>query len=65
MINGVTSNPFSAITLPPPEVKTSHKTKIIEASRMKFGRPRAEVEREIMARRVLEEKSSCPQMRIF
>lgn len=40
MINGVTSKPFSTTTLPPPEVKTYHKTKIIEASRMKFSRPR-------------------------
>jgi hypothetical protein len=65
MINGVTSRPFSAITLPPPKVKTSHKAKVIEASRMKFGRPRAEVEREIMARRVLEEKSPRFQRKIF
>lgn len=65
MINGVTSRPFSAITLPPPEVKTSYRDKIIEASRMKFGRPRDEVEREILVRRGLEEKPSRPQMRIF
>jgi len=32
---------------------------------MKFGRPRAEVEREIMARRVVEEKLPHPQMKIF
>jgi hypothetical protein len=65
MINGVTSRPFSAITLPPPEVKTSHKASVIAASRMKFGRPRAEVEREIFERRGTEEKPSHPQMRIF
>ena len=65
MINGVTSNPFSAITLPPPEVKTSYKTKVIEASRIKFGRPRSEVEMEIMARRLLEEKTPRFQRRIF
>jgi len=65
MINGVTSHPFSAITLPPPEVKTSHKTKVIEASRMKFGRPREEVEKEILQRRALEGKPSHLQMRIF
>jgi len=53
MINGVTYRPFSAITLPPPEVKTSHKTKAIGSSRMRFARPRAEVEREIMARKGL------------
>jgi len=65
MINGVTSRPFSAITLPPPEVKTSHKSEVIEASRMKFGRPRSAVEREILARKVVEEKPPHPQMRIF
>jgi len=65
MINGVTSRPFSAITLSPPEVKTSYKTKVIEASRMNFARPRVDVEREILARRVIEEKPSCPQRRIF
>jgi hypothetical protein len=65
MINGVTSRPFSAITLPPPEFKTSHKATVIAASRMKFGRPRVEVEREITERRAVEEKFLCPQMRIF
>jgi len=38
---------------------------VIKASRMKCGWPQAEVGREIMARRVLEEKLSHPQMRIF
>jgi len=65
MINGVTSRPFSAITLPSPGIKTSQKTTIIETSRMNFAQPRAEVEREILVRRVLEEKPSRPQMRIF
>jgi hypothetical protein len=65
MIDGVTSKPFSAITLLPPVVKTSHKATVIEASRMKFGRPRAEVEREILDRRVLMEKRPHHQMRIF
>ena len=65
MINGVSSRPFSAITLPPPEVKTSHKASVIAASRMKFGRPREEVEREIITRKVKVEKPSHPQMRIF
>lgn len=49
MINGMTSTPFSAITLPPPEVKASHKRKIIEASRIQFSRPRREVERAIVS----------------
>jgi hypothetical protein len=65
MIDGVTSNAFSAITLPPPEIKTSHKKKIIKTSRKKFTRPRAEVEREILAGRFLEEKPSSRQGRFF
>jgi hypothetical protein len=54
---------FSAITLPPPEVKTSHKGKVIGASRGKFARPHMEVERNIMTRRILESKPSFRQMR--
>ncbi len=65
MINGVTSNPFSAITLLPPEIKTSHKKKIIKVSRKKFARPRAEVEREILAGRFLEERPPSRQTRFF
>lgn len=47
MINGVTSEPFSAITLQPTGIKTSYKEEIIELSRKKYARPRDEVEREI------------------
>jgi hypothetical protein len=65
MIDGVTSRPFSALTLPPPGVKTSHKSRIIEASRTKFGRPRTEIEREIMTRSIPEEKPPRFQMRIL
>lgn len=45
MIDGLTSSPFSAVTLPPiahPDV--SHVQEIIDASREQFARPRAEVE---------------------
>lgn len=65
MINGVTSRPFSAITLPPPEIKTSHKKKIIKRSRKKFARPRAEVEREIIEKGVMERKSLTRQASFF
>lgn len=65
MINGRTSQAFSAATLHPPEVKTSHKTKVIEASRIKFARTKAEVEREILAKRAVEEKPRHLQRRIF
>ena len=46
MVNGVTSRPFSAVTLPP--LKFSHdptmKEKIMLVSRERYGRPRLEVE---------------------
>jgi hypothetical protein len=47
MIDGTTSEPFSAITLPPVERNRSHKTQVIEYSRKKYARLRQEVEREI------------------
>jgi len=48
MLNGVSSKPFSARTLPPMESEhESHREKILELSRKKYGRPREEVEEEI------------------
>lgn len=48
MIDGVTSRPFSAVTLPPPEIKRSCKKRVIEVSREKYGRPRDETERKTL-----------------
>ncbi len=49
MIDGITSRPFSATTLPPIKIDVSKgvKEKIIESSRRLFTRPREEVENEI------------------
>ncbi|MBK5215575.1 MAG: type IV secretion system DNA-binding domain-containing protein [Candidatus Pacebacteria bacterium] len=49
MIDGITSRPFSATTLPPIEIDLSKgvKENIIESSRKLFTRPREEVENEI------------------
>jgi hypothetical protein len=48
MLNGVSSKPFSAKTLPPIEPDhQSHREEIRELSREKYGRPREEVEEEI------------------
>ncbi len=49
MVDGVSSRPFSAITLPPFKVESStlRKEKIIEESYRLYCRPRAEVEKEI------------------
>jgi hypothetical protein len=49
MIDGLSSAPFSATTLPPiPHPDTSYVEEIIAASREQFSRPRAEVEVEIV-----------------
>jgi DNA helicase HerA-like ATPase len=50
MINGMASQPFSAITLPQPERKTSHKEEVIELSRERYARERNQVEKEILFR---------------
>jgi len=50
MIDGITSQPFSAITLPLREINTSHKKQIIDFSRKKYTKPRNIVERDIMSR---------------
>ncbi len=49
MVNGVSCRPFSAVTLPPFQVKTSQTTKeeIIRNSCQRYARPRALVEEEI------------------
>lgn len=48
MIDGVSSQPFSAVTMPPiPLPEKNYKDQIIEASRQQFARPRAEVEEDI------------------
>jgi len=48
MIDGVTSKPFSAITLLPAENPASLKNKVIELSRQRYSKPRTVVEREIL-----------------
>ncbi len=49
MVDGVTSRPFSAVTLPPFKVVSSEKTvaDIIDFSRRHYARPRSAVEEEI------------------
>jgi len=49
MIDGLTSPPFSAVTLPPiPHPDESHVTEIIAASRAQFARSRTDVEVDIL-----------------
>jgi hypothetical protein len=50
MIDGLSSQPFSATTLPPiPHPDSSYVKEIIDASREQFARPKAEVEEKIVA----------------
>ncbi len=65
MIDGVTSKPFSAVTLAPPEIRISYQEKIIKTSRKRYARNRKEVEQEIMTRMVSEEKPTFHQSRFF
>lgn len=49
MIDGLSSAPFSAVTLPPiPHPATSYVNDIVTASREQFSRPRAQVEADII-----------------
>jgi DNA helicase HerA-like ATPase len=50
MIDGVTSQPFSAITLRLREMNTSHKKEIIDFSRKRYTKPRDGVEKDILYR---------------
>ena len=48
MIDGVSSSPFSAVTLPPiAKAPMTYKEEILKSSRRNFARPRADVEAEI------------------
>lgn len=62
-IEGATSQPFSAKTLPIEMVNVSHKKEIIDFSRAKYGRPRIYVEEESFSQNFT--KNSSPQRRLF
>jgi hypothetical protein len=65
MIDGVTSKPFSATSLPPPERGISHKEELIKLSRKRYGRPRKEVEKEIIFKDDIKTKSKTIQENLF
>ncbi|OGY85543.1 MAG: hypothetical protein A2233_03090 [Candidatus Kerfeldbacteria bacterium RIFOXYA2_FULL_38_24] len=48
MIDGVTSDPFSAITLPPVAGETNNRDKVIAASRERYAKDRQKVEESIL-----------------
>jgi hypothetical protein len=49
MIDGIASDPFSAVTLPPVVARTESALRVIATSREKYSRPQAVVEKEILA----------------
>ncbi len=59
MVDGITSRPFSALTLPPFKVVTDSDVaeQIIESSRRLYAKPREDVEKEISAWSGMMEKS--------
>ncbi len=48
MIDGVTSDPFSAMTLPPISNRTSNREKVIKVSRERYAQSRVQVEERIL-----------------
>ena len=54
MIGGVSSKPFSAVTLPPQCGEETHTEKIVALARGKFTRPRKEVESDLLYRNFIE-----------
>jgi hypothetical protein len=62
MIDGATSKPFSAVTLPPKEVVHSYKEQIVAISRKKFGRNREIVEKGIFSREHIQYQSESPTL---
>ena len=53
MIDGISSKPFSAVTLPPQRGEGTFKEKIVALTREKYTKPRGEVEKAILAKRWL------------
>jgi CxxC-x17-CxxC domain-containing protein len=64
MVDGVTSAPFSATTLPPIAVRTNNRDKVIRVSRERYAKNRAAVEEKILRWAGVEEvfKGSASDM---
>ncbi|MEX1138926.1 MAG: type IV secretion system DNA-binding domain-containing protein [Bacteroidota bacterium] len=65
MIDGVTSEPFSATTMPLPGKGISNRDEIVKESQRKHGGVRKEVEQAIFARYRTEGTSTSAQKRLF
>ena len=68
MIDGVTTKPFSAVTLPPPQHQEGHKDVIIAASRKTYAKPKTQVEKEFLLKSMLKNSvhyDGNPPQRLF
>jgi hypothetical protein len=65
MIDGVSSKPFSAVTLPAAYSRESFMADIVALSREKYGRPRKDVEKEILFKRYSAAPGQDWQRRLF
>ncbi len=65
MVNGITTQPFSATTLPLPRCEQSYADQIITESRKRYCRERRTVEQEFMLRNTREETTSSAQRSLF
>ncbi len=65
MIDGVTSQPFSATTLPLESHIISNSADIIDESRQRYGKPRQSVEQAILSRYGGDEREKPAQHRLF
>lgn len=64
MIDGLSSKPFSAVTLPLANTQTAHYEEVVELSRKKYGRPKKEVEKEILFKRFENTIISLPAKKL-
>lgn len=62
LIDGVTSQPFSATTLPPIANRTGSQEKVIKVSRERYALPRAEIEEKVLKWTGMEEGVDVEKM---
>lgn len=64
MIDGATSKPFSATTIPPKQPRHSYRNEIIRQSNMRYGKPKEIVEEEI-SNRYRKSEEEKKELRLF
>jgi hypothetical protein len=65
LIDGISSPAFSARTLPPVGELTGNVEKIIDQSRKKYAKPRAEIEQKIAERSEMEQREATEEAEAF